>query len=119
MDGQEILPDTQPGPPPFGSLGGMGSLGAQGDTRSIGAAMWEILHPAQVQADARAVGAPVPSVMDIITGAAGDVATAADESIAQARDTAAQALDAGAVAGKWIVVGVVALVALELLKKAK
>ncbi len=93
----------------------MGSTADNPDTpvgaeSTFGAALWALLHPGQVQDEYAATGNLPPSVVDIMTGAASDVA-----------DTAGAALTEGAgnlqQMAQWLVVGVVALAAIELLSK--
>lgn len=104
--GPASAPNSTGGP---GGLGGLGTLGGPG---SIGASVWELLHPAQVQNEARAVGAPVPPIMDIITGAVNDIGTTAQDNVTAGLDTFAKT-------GQWVVVGLVAYAAIQLLNEAK
>lgn len=50
------------------------------DTRSTGAAIWEMLHPEQVQREYIAVGKTPPDYGDIYSNALNDAITAARES---------------------------------------
>lgn len=109
---------------------------------SIGANAWELLHPAQTQRDQQITGNPddVQSQAGIVFRAAtnaldpwavysdaiGNIGRSADASVQAATDavTAAQdalnkVADTTASAGKWIVVGLVALALLEGMRKFK
>lgn len=67
-------------------------LDGLGGPGSIGASIWEILHPAQVQEEYRALGQEPPAKIDIITGGISDVADTAATDIRNAADTATGAL---------------------------
>lgn len=100
---------------------------------SVGAALWETLHPEQVQAEYAAAGAPVPSKIAIIVGNApaftpANTLSYAYENFGQTVDTAAAAgqdlADAGAAAadalkgaGTMVLVGLGLVVAIELLSR--
>lgn len=69
-----------------GGMGGTtsGTLGANandGRDTSLGARVWEFLHPGQVQDEYRAVGAEVPSQWDIMTQSAADAAAAFPDAV--------------------------------------
>lgn len=100
---------------------------------SFGASLWEFLHPSQVQAEDVALGQPVPSTTSVLGSSAVDMAIAANpldptsnlytypaQSLSQAGSavaSGAQAVVAGASsAGKWLVIGLVALAVIELSK---
>ena len=56
-------------------------IGYTADTRSVGAAAWEFLHPFTVQEEYAAVGKPAPGALDIMGDAVSDAATAGSESV--------------------------------------
>ena len=95
---------------------GMGALNGPG---SIGASIWEMLHPGQIQAEAAAVGAEIPSRIDIISGAAGDIATTADAAVQDAIAAGESAVGAVGKYGPWLVAGVVAWLVLHEWEKLK
>lgn len=92
---------------PHRTVTGMGGLGGPG---SIGASIWEILHPEQVQAEAAAVGAPIPSIMDVITGNAGDIANDVTTNVSSALDATTSGIKD---LSKWLAIGAVLWLVLE------
>lgn len=74
------------------------------DTRSFGGALWEWLHPEQVQAEYAAVGAAVPSIEDIRAQAIYDASVATGETA----DSVIEKFQSAASAG----LGTISLVAL-------
>lgn len=83
----------------------MRGLGETQDTRSIGAAFWELLHPSRVQAEYEAVGAPVPTIGEVIGGAFDDAMTAAAEGEHNIGENLQAAASAAGTVGKWLIVG--------------
>lgn len=86
----------------------MDGLGAD-DTRSIGAALWEMLHPGQVQEEYQAVGKDAPSYSSIVGSAFDDAMTAAYEGQQQVKEGATKIAGAAQALLPWIVIGAVAL----------
>ena len=102
--------------PAIAAGAGMGALNGPG---SIGASFWGMLHPGRVQAEAAAVGAEIPSRIDIISGAAGDIATTADAAVQDAIAAGETAIGAVGKYGPWLVAGVVAWLVLREWEKLK
>ncbi len=118
--------------------------GLNGET-SIGASVWEMLHPGQVQQEQRVTGNPddVQSQLSIAARAAmrinpmlnpwevaadayGNIGRTTDAAIAEAQDAydtvhdaAGNFVDTIGTAGKWVVIGIVGLALLEGMRKFK
>lgn len=89
-------------------MNGVHGLGAD-DTRSIGSALWEMLHPGQVQEEYKAVGKDAPSYSSIVGSAFDDAMTAAYEGQQQVKEGAQKIAGAAQSLLPWIVIGAVAL----------
>ncbi len=79
---------------------------------SIGASLWELLHPGQVQAEYQAEGKPPPSVSDVMDTALTNISQRAQENVQSAVRSVANA-------GKIILVGVLALGVLYVVLQAR
>ena len=87
-------------------------LGQFSPSESVGAALWEFFNPVQVQEEYRAVGKPAPSVAEIMTGAA-------DAAAVQAGEGVRQAVGGVFTAGKWLIVGLVAVGVLVVISRMR
>jgi hypothetical protein len=84
-------------------------LGAYAAPDSFMAKVWEFFHPATVQAEYRAAGGEPPSAEEIRSGAVDAAADQGADVVRGAADAAAAAAHGLATAGRWIIVGIVAL----------
>lgn len=85
------------------------------DTRSVGASIWEFLHPGTVQREFEAVGKSVPGYGEIWESAADDAITAARETAGNVAESA-QAAAAGAMSvARYALIGAGIYLALQLL----
>lgn len=87
-------------------LRGMGAGTMFTPSGSIGVDIWEWLHPEQVQQEYRIVDQEPPSIETIKEGAFNDAITQARQNVSTGIDTA---ITGAAQAGKWAVIGIVAL----------
>ena len=78
----------------------------------IGASVWELFHPGQVQAEYQAEGKPPPSVSDVWDTALTNVSQRTQENVQSAVRSVANA-------GKIILVGVLALGVLYVVLQAR
>ncbi len=92
--------------PPASRFSGLGDYSAA----SVGALAWEWLNPTQVQAEYVATGQTPPTVEQIQSNAVAGISS-------RIADNTTGAITAAAGASQWLIIGMVALVALELICK--
>lgn len=89
------------------------------DTRSTGAAIWEMLHPEQVQREYQAVGQPVPSYGEIYSNALNDAISAARESASNVGEAAQAAAEGAVKVGSFAMIAIALAAVVFLLERKK